>query len=113
MLGHNMLETDGDASTNDNDDDDGSFFDRVSDKWNEVKDDIKDEINDITGNIADELADTLGISEWYSIHVMDACQGQYKPNATAKNAGLNVTDCTDSDPGCMIQPMFSFKPCAN
>ncbi|KAM5348401.1 hypothetical protein ACJ41O_008225 [Fusarium nematophilum] len=98
MLGHNMLDSDSDASTNEEGDDDDSFFDKVSDKWDEVKGDVKDEINNITGNIADELAETLGISEWYSIHVLDACEGSYKPNATSPGAGLNVTNCTDSSP---------------
>ena len=100
MLGHNMLDLDGDDSSNDDDDDDGGLLDKIGDKWDDVKDDIEGEINDLTGNIADELADTLGISEWYSLHVMDACEGSYKPNATSPGAGLNVTNCTDSDPNC-------------
>lgn len=100
MLGHNLLDVSDDASANEKEDEgDGGFLDRISDKWDEVKDDVKEGINDITGSIADELADTLGISEWYSIHVMEACEGQYKPNATNPSAGLNVTNCTDSSPG--------------
>ncbi|KAF5670879.1 hypothetical protein FHETE_4327 [Fusarium heterosporum] len=98
MIGHNLLDIDDSASTNDNKDDDGGFFDKVTDKWHEVKDDIKGKINDITGDIADELADTIGISEWYSIHVMATCDGQYKPNATNPGAGYNVTNCTNSAP---------------
>lgn len=97
MIGHNVLDTDSSASTNDNKDDDG-FFGAVKGKWNEVKDDIKGKINDVTGDIADELADTIGISEWYSIHVMATCDGQYKPNATSPGAGFNVTNCTNSAP---------------
>ncbi|KAF5006193.1 hypothetical protein FDECE_7416 [Fusarium decemcellulare] len=98
MLGHNLLDVDSDASTEDNNDDDDSFFDKVTDKWDEVKDDIKGKINNITGDIADELADTLGVSEWYSIHVMTTCDGSYKPNATSPGAGYNVTNCTESAP---------------
>ncbi|KAF5699648.1 hypothetical protein FGLOB1_11235 [Fusarium globosum] len=97
MIGHNVLDTDSDASSNDNDEDDG-FFGKVTDKWNEVKDDVKGKINDITGDVADKLADTIGISEWYSIHVMATCDGQYKPNATSPGAGYNVTNCTNSAP---------------
>ncbi|KAK7420630.1 hypothetical protein QQX98_002624 [Neonectria punicea] len=96
MLGHNILDTGNDTSTSD--DDDGGFLDSLSDKWDEIKDEVKDKVNDITGDIADELAETLGISEWYSIHVMDACEGYYKPNATSPGAGLNVSDCTQSPP---------------
>ncbi|KAF5569809.1 hypothetical protein FPHYL_1798 [Fusarium phyllophilum] len=97
MIGHNVLDTDSDASSNDNDEDDG-FFGKVTDKWNEVKDDVKGKINDITGDVADKLADTIGISEWYSIHVMATCDGQYKPDATSPGAGYNVTNCTNSAP---------------
>ncbi|KAF5576524.1 hypothetical protein FPCIR_12587 [Fusarium pseudocircinatum] len=97
MIGHNVLDTDSDASSNNNDEDDG-FFGKVTDKWNEVKDDVKGKINDITGDVADKLADTIGISEWYSIHVMATCDGQYKPNATSPGAGYNVTNCTNSAP---------------
>ncbi|KAL6913308.1 hypothetical protein ACHAPO_003075 [Fusarium lateritium] len=96
MIGHNVLDTDSSASTNDNEDD--GIFGAVKGKWNEVKDDIKGKINDVTGDIADELADTIGISEWYSIHIMATCDGQYKPNATNPGAGYNVTECTNSAP---------------
>ncbi|CAM1511340.1 Fc.00g088530.m01.CDS01 [Cosmosporella sp. VM-42] len=98
MLGHNMLDLDGDDSSNDDDGDDGGLLDKIGDKWDDVKDDIEGELNNITGNIADELAKTLGISEWYSLHVMDACEGTYKPNASSPGAGLNTTNCTDSKP---------------
>lgn len=97
MIGHNVLDTGSDASSKNNNEDDG-FFGKVTDKWNEVKDDVKGKINNITGDVADKLADTIGISEWYSIHVMATCDGQYKPNATAPGAGYNVTNCTNSAP---------------
>ena len=51
-------------------------------------------LDDIGDDIADQLADRLGIHEFYSLHVMDACEGDFKPNATAVNAGYNVTNCT-------------------
>ncbi|KPM39179.1 hypothetical protein AK830_g7369 [Neonectria ditissima] len=99
MLGHNIFDTGNDTSTSDDDDDDdGGFLDTLSDKWDEIKDEVKDKANDITSDIADELAETLGIAEWYSIHIMDACEGYYKPNATSPDAGLNVSDCTQSSP---------------
>ncbi|KAH7019194.1 actin cortical patch SUR7/pH-response regulator pali [Ilyonectria destructans] len=97
MLGHNILDSSSDSSS-DSDDSDGGILDTLKDKWDEAKDEVKDAINDITGEIADQLADALGISEWYSIHVMDACEGLFKPNATSPGAGLNVTDCTQSPP---------------
>ena len=44
--------------------------------------------------LADQLANDLGIKEFYSLYVMDICQGDFTPNATAPNAGYNVTNCT-------------------
>lgn len=96
MIGHNVLDVDDSASTSENEDD--SIFDKIGDKYDDIKNDIKGKINDITGDIADELADTIGISEWYSIHIMATCDGQYKPNATSPGAGFNVTNCTNSAP---------------
>ena len=85
-----------------NDDDDGGFLDGIGDIISDGRDSIEgalqDGLNDVTGGIADLLADELGISEWFSLHVMTYCEGQYRPNATAHNAGLNVTDCSNSSP---------------
>lgn len=52
-------------------------------------------LGDIENDIADKLAAKLGIKEFYSLHVMDACEGDFTPNATAKDAGFNVTSCTE------------------
>lgn len=52
-------------------------------------------LGDIEDDIADELASKLGIHEFYSLHVMDACEGYFSPNTTAKGAKLNVTKCTE------------------
>lgn len=96
MIGRNVLDVDDSASTSEKEDD--GIFGKISGKWDDVKNDIKGKINDVTGDIADELADTIGISEWYSIHIMATCDGQYKPNATSPGAGFNVTNCTNSAP---------------
>ena len=51
-------------------------------------------LDDIGDDIADQLAAKLGIKEFYSLHVMDSCEGDFTPNATAKDAGYNVSSCT-------------------
>jgi hypothetical protein len=48
----------------------------------------------VEDDIADKLAAKLGIKQFYSLHVMDSCEGDFSPNATAKNAGYNVSSCT-------------------
>lgn len=112
MIGHNLFDftSDGDreeeADVAEEQDEDSNWFDDVADdardRANEAFDDVQqsveDTLNDVAGSAADAVADALGVSEWFSVHVMTACQGQYRPNATARNAGLNVTECSDSAP---------------
>lgn len=71
----------------------GGFIDGIMET---VTSSIGDELNDIANDIADKLSAELGISQWYSLHIMDACEGEYRPNATSPNAGYNVTNCTQS-----------------
>ncbi|KAF6842275.1 SUR7 protein [Colletotrichum musicola] len=90
-LGYNLLNTSSDSSS-----DSDSWLDRITDV---ARDGFSDLINDVGNDVADRLADELGISEWYSLHLMDVCQGDFAPNVTAPNAWLNVTECTQPRPG--------------
>lgn len=51
-------------------------------------------LGDVGDDVADKLADELGIEQFYTLHIMDLCQGDYEPNATASGAWMNVTECT-------------------
>lgn len=51
-------------------------------------------ISSLGSSVADDLANQLGISEFYSIHAMDFCQGEFEPTATTAGASHNVTSCT-------------------
>lgn len=51
-------------------------------------------LSDIENDIADQLAKKLGIKEFYSIHLVDLCYGDFEPNATDPHATFNVTNCT-------------------
>lgn len=72
----------------------GSFFSSIAKNLTNT---IEGDINDIVGDVADKLAKELGIKQWYSFHLMDLCEGNYAPNATAKGANENVTStkCTN------------------
>lgn len=59
-------------------------------------------LNDIGNDVADKLADELGIEQFYSLHVMNMCEGTYAPNATANNAWQNVTNCTTPMDFCKL-----------
>jgi hypothetical protein len=93
-------------NTSDNNDDGGSLLDNIVNGAKDVVDGVTDKVedwaNDIGNEIADRLAEELGVSEWYSVHVMTACQGDFTPNATAPDAGYNTTNCTGSALGYNI-----------
>lgn len=59
-----------------------------------VLSEVKDEMEKIEDELADKLADLLGIHEWYSIHLIDLCYGNFTPKTTAPNATMAVTNCT-------------------
>lgn len=99
MLGHNLLKSEASSDSSDDDSGSDSLLDDLKDKWDEVKDDIINEINDITGDIVDQWAEALGIAEWYSLHVVNLCEGDYKGNATDANPGYNITSCTKTRVG--------------
>ncbi|TDZ22761.1 SUR7 family protein pun1 [Colletotrichum orbiculare MAFF 240422] len=92
-LGQNVFELGADPSDNDD------AITVVEGLLGGITDEVQDLINDITSDIADRLANELGISEWYSLHLMDVCQGEFAPNVTAPNPWLNVTKCTQPRPG--------------
>ncbi|KAM0277146.1 hypothetical protein ACHAQH_006041 [Verticillium albo-atrum] len=69
----------------------GGFIDNLSDGVTEF-------INNLGNDIADHLSEELGISQWYSIHLMTMCSGDFTPNATDPDAGHNVTSCTKQKP---------------
>lgn len=87
---------------------DDSFWDEIQDGLDDIGDDILDELSDISNDIADQLAQELGISQWYSLHIMNACEGDFAPNATSPGAWYNTTNCTAQAPGGMpyITPSF-------
>lgn len=59
-------------------------------------------LGDVGDDVADRLADELGISQFYTVHIMDMCQGDYAPNATANGAWMNLTECTSESPRLAI-----------
>lgn len=54
-----------------------------------------DALQDIQNDIADKLAKELGIKEFYSIHLVDLCQGDFSPKPTDPEATFDVENCTE------------------
>jgi hypothetical protein len=51
-----------------------------------------------TDQIANELSQRIGIKQWYSMHMLDVCEGNYSPSATASGAGYNASKCWAPQP---------------
>ncbi|KAF7547555.1 hypothetical protein G7Z17_g7641 [Cylindrodendrum hubeiense] len=101
QLGQNMI----DLTSNENTTKTArnSILDTVTDKWKEITDEVtgtvEDGLNTVTGDVVDGLAEAIGISEWYSLHVLNFCEGFFTPNASNPSAGFNITSCTSPAPG--------------
>jgi hypothetical protein len=106
-LGHNLIDksspTTTSASSSPTATSIGSFLSGI--KQN-VTNTIEGDINGIINNVADKLAKELGIKQWYSLHLMDMCEGTYTPNATEKGANLNISTCSNETAMCKsLQPL--------
>ncbi|KAI1130560.1 actin cortical patch SUR7/pH-response regulator pali [Nemania abortiva] len=77
----------------------GSFFDQISDAGHDLGSEISGEINNITNGIADDIIKELGISEWYSLHILTGCEGMFAPNASSPSSWYNLTNCTAQHAG--------------
>ncbi|KAF4587414.1 SUR7 protein [Ophiocordyceps camponoti-floridani] len=70
----------------------------LDDKKDGFEDKVRGKINDGVGRLTDKLVSRLHLAQWYSLHIMDACEGTYSPNFTAPGAKVKTTRCTTSDP---------------
>lgn len=82
---------------------DDSWWDQATeaagDAVDDVKDELTEELNEIANGAVDKLTEVLGISQWYSFHIMAACQGDFAPNFTDPAAWFNTTNCTAREAG--------------
>jgi hypothetical protein len=58
------------------------------------------------GELIDKAAQELGIKQFYSLHLMNMCEGYYKPNASTPHAGTNVTECSNQTAMCKLPPNY-------
>lgn len=76
----------------------GDVVDGVGDKFDEAKDKVKDKVGEIGNEFIDGLAEDLGVKDWYSLHILTFCQGDFKndtKNDTEANQnGFNIDECS-------------------
>ncbi|KAI1821550.1 actin cortical patch SUR7/pH-response regulator pali [Xylaria intraflava] len=81
---------------------DSSLFGHLLGGIHGIGQDITNEINNVTNGAADKVTEKLGISEWYSLHIMTLCEGKFSPNASSPNAWYNLSNCTAQQPGVKL-----------
>lgn len=80
----------------------------ITNLFNDLTNDVQDDINNVIG----DTAERLGLDDFYSVHMMDYCYGDYTPtplpNATVSSSDIhkNVTACSNQT------AMYKFDPTA-
>ncbi|KAI0596479.1 actin cortical patch SUR7/pH-response regulator pali [Biscogniauxia sp. FL1348] len=98
-FGHDLVASAASSSANARAASNGSSWDALEDGLKGIGDIITDELNGLANDYVDSLARQLGISQWYSVHIMTACEGFFAPTATTPGAWYNSTNCTAQQPG--------------
>ncbi|KAI1264190.1 actin cortical patch SUR7/pH-response regulator pali [Xylariaceae sp. FL1019] len=75
-----------------------SLWDEITGEAGDIGQDIENGLNDLVGDAADEIIEELGISDWYSLHIMAICEGMF---ANSSNA-YNTTNCTVQETGLRL-----------
>ncbi len=65
---------------------------------------LEGDLNDLLNDFSSDVATALDLPDFFNVHVMDFCEGVYKPNATLKNAQENITGCSNRTVGFHFQP---------
>lgn len=69
------------------------FFQNIGDEVKNATDGFEEEIDQAFDHALQSFARTLGLKDFYSIHVMNHCEGFYRPNGTSSR---HVTYCSNS-----------------
>jgi hypothetical protein len=97
-IGQTLLSSSGDSSSLSS-----SIMNLIPDS---VSSGITNEINDEIG----ELRQKIGVEDWYSMHMLNYCEGQYTPEEAA-NATLKESDIKKNTTECAKQrAMYKFDP---
>lgn len=97
-LGHQLVSTptsSGAAATSTSSGFWSNLINNVTSEVHNISATLEGDLDGYLNDLADKLASELGIEQWYSLHLMDMCEGTYKPNATSKGASKNISSCTN------------------
>lgn len=70
-----------------------NFFNGIGDDIHNATENAKEDIEEALNNAIQSFAKSLGLRDFYSVHVLDHCEGYFHPNGTSSR---NVTYCSNS-----------------
>lgn len=70
-----------------------NFFNDVGDEIHNVTESAQENIEEALNDAIQSFAKSLGLRDFYSLHVLDHCEGYFHPNGTTSR---NVTHCSNS-----------------
>lgn len=82
----------------------GTLFEVNVTSGNGILNDIQGAINGLISDATSDIASLLDLPDFFNVHAMDYCQGEFSPNATAKNVHQNITECSNNTLGFNFQP---------
>lgn len=86
----------------------GDSSNPITDLFNQFTNDVQEDINDVLG----DTAEALGLDDFYSVHMMDYCFGDYTPTPLP-NDTVSSSDIHKNVTGCSNQTaMYKFDPTA-
>ena len=71
--------------------------------------DVEKKLDKLVDDAESDIAGFFDLHDFYSAHIMNYCEGYYRPNATAHHASQNITRCSNQttffhfDPTTAIQ----------
>jgi len=90
------------------DENNGGLLSKTKGKLNNAENEVKNDIQEFVNGAIKSIAEALDIHDFYSMHMLDYCEGYYEPgpvaNATNSDITKNVTYC--SNPA----KFFTFDP---
>lgn len=61
---------------------------QLGDAIDDAKEKVKEKVGELGNELVDGLTEDLGVKDWYSLHILTFCQGEFK-NSTDNDTEVN------------------------
>ncbi|OJD33838.1 sur7 protein [Diplodia corticola] len=107
-IGQNILSELSDSSSSSS----SGLLGLIENATSSISSELTDSLNNAVNSVAESIAEDIGLSDFYSAHLMDYCWGDYTPQAVA-NASVSASQIHKNVSACSNSTaMFHFDPTA-